>query len=532
MKYRFASCELDTERRELRLDGEIRPIEPKVFSLLAFLIENRHRVVSKDDMIEVVWNGRIVSDAALSSAISAARSAVGDDGKAQALIRTVARRGFRFVAEIESGGAPDHGAEGGDGLPTRSLGARDVVEGRPVPLLHKPTLAVLPFENMSDAQDQEYLANGITEDIITALSRNRWLLVLSRNATVSFRDHGQSPEQIAKELHADYLVDGSVRRAHDRIRITVQLIDGSSGGNVWAEKYDRSINDVFELQDEITETVAARLEPELAAAERHRARHKPPQNLDAWDHYLLGLAQFYTFEKAGNEKAQALFRKAIELDPEFAQAYARLAYSLVLGMVYFDTEPSGSILDEALDTARKALGLDDQDAVAYYTLGRVHLARGEYQQAIRELETSLQLNPCLAVTYCGLGDALTYSGRLDDAIAQFENAIKLSPHDPYRWGFYSYRALAHLFSGDYEAAVEWAERAVQTPNAQYWSHAHLAAALGYLDRPEETESAVDELLKRKPDFSCTFAANHLFYIKDERQIDTYVSGLRRAGVPE
>jgi len=520
MKYYFASVELDTERHELRRDGEIRPIEPKVFGLLTLLIENRHRVVSKDDMIATVWNGRIVSDAALSSAISMARRAVGDDGKAQAVIRTIPRLGFRFVSEIQADGA------------AAPPGTEDQYEEQPQARPHKPTLAVLPFANLSAAQDQKYLADGITEDIITALSRNRWLLVLSRNATIAFRDHDQSLDSIAKLLCVDYLLDGSVRRAGKRIRITVRLIDGSSGGNVWAEKYDRSISNVFVLQDDITETIAARLEPELAAAERHRAKQKPPQNLDAWDHYLLGLAQFYTFEKSGNERAQALFRKATDLDPEFSQAYARLAYTMVLGMVYFDTERSQDIFDEALETARKAVWLDDQDAVAQFVLGRVHLARGEYLAAIHALETSLQLNSCLAVTYCGLGDALTYSGRLDEAIAQFNIAIKLSPHDPYRWAFFSYGSLTHLFSGDYETAAEWAERAVRTPNAQYWSLAHLAAALGHLGRAEEANSTVAELLKRKPDFSCTFAAKHLFYIKDESQLDVYFNGLRRAGVPE
>lgn len=534
MQYRFSECEIDTDLQELRVDGQIRPIEPQVFSLLAYLIENRNHVVSKDDLIDAVWAGRIVSDAALSSRISAARQAVGDNGQAQAVIRTVARRGFRFVASLDdSGGTAQTGAasasSGADPAPGQS--GEDPADWS-APASQKPKLAVLPFDNISGDPDQAYLVDGITEDIITVLAKYRWLLVLARNATIAFRNRRLPARQIAEELNADYLVDGSVQRAGDLIRINVQLIDGNTGSQIWAERYDRHITNIFDLQDEITGTIAGRLEPELATAERQRAKRKPPQSLDAWDHYLLGLAQFYTFEKDGNEKAQTLFRKAIEIDPEFCQAYARLAYSIVLSMVYFDAKPDPVRLDEALRTARQALAIDEQDAEVRFTLGRIHLARGEYDEAIQELEAAVQLNPCLAVGYCGLGDALTYANRPADALIQFEQAIRLSPHDPYRWGFYSYRALTHLFLGEFETAAEWAEKATRTPNAQYWSNAHLAAALGHMDRAAEARAAVDGLLQRKPDFTCGFARSHLFYIKDKTQLETYIEGLRRAGVPE
>jgi len=525
MRYRFGQCEIDFDLQELRFDGEPRPIEPQVFSLIAYLIDNRDHVVSKDDLIEAVWDGRIVSDAALSSRISAARQAVGDSGQAQAIIRTVARRGFRFVAAVDEAGSP---ADGAPAVASPIDGAAAWCAPSP----QKPILAVMPFDNISGDAEQAYLVDGITEDIITVLAKYRWLLVLARNATIAFRNRRLPARQIAEELNADYIVDGSVRRAGDLIRVNVQLIDGDTGSQIWAERYDRHITNIFDLQDEITGTIAARLEPELAFAERQRAKRKPPQSLDAWDHYLLGLAQFYTFEKDGNEKAQALFREAIALDPEFCQAYARLAYSIVLSMVYFDAEPDQARLDEALQTARKALAMDEQDAEVRFTLGRIHLARGEYDDAIRELEAAVRLNPCLAVGYCGLGDALTYANRPADALEQFEQAIRLSPHDPYRWGFYSYRALTHLFLGEFEAAAEWAERATRTANAQYWSNAHLVSALGHLGRTDAAHAAVDSLLRRKPDFTLAFARNHLFYIKDKAQLETYIEGLRKAGVPE
>jgi tetratricopeptide (TPR) repeat protein len=199
-------------------------------------------------------------------------------------------------------------------------------------------------------------------------------------------------------------------------------------------------------------------------------------------------------------------------------------------MVYFDAPTDQARMDEALVSAKRAIALDDQDAGGYFTLGRVHLARREYDAAIEALQYALELNPCLAVTYCGLGDSLAYEGRLDEAIEQFETAIRLSPHDPFRWAFYSYRSLAHLFRGEFEHAVSWARKAVQMPNAQYWARAHLVAALGHLGDAEQVETALRDLLRIKPKFSLTFARERLFYLKRFDQIETYIEGLRRAGV--
>jgi tetratricopeptide (TPR) repeat protein len=199
-------------------------------------------------------------------------------------------------------------------------------------------------------------------------------------------------------------------------------------------------------------------------------------------------------------------------------------------MVYFDVLPDRSLMDEALEMARRAIELDDQDANNYFTIGRVHLARREYDRAIEALEYALKLNPCLAVSYCGLGDSLAYEGRLDEAIEQFELAIKLSPHDPFRWAFFSYRSLAHLFRGEFEQAALWARNAVRIPNAQYWARAHLVAALGHLGDRDQAALAVAELLQKKPDFSIGFAREHLFYLKRDDQLQTYLTGLHKAGL--
>ena len=396
----------------------------------------------------------------------------------------------------------------------------------------KPSIAVLPFDNMSGEADQEYFVDGITEDIITALSKNRWLSVIARNSTFAYKGKSPDVRRVADDLGAEYVVEGSVRKSGNRIRITAQLIDAASGNHIWAERYDRDLEDIFVVQDEITKTITATIEPELGAFESNRVKNKPTENLDAWDCYHLGLSHLYKFNNDDNAEAQRLFRRAIELDSNFNTAYARLAFAIILSTVYFDTEPTPELLDDALHLAKKAASLDDQDAVAHFTVGRVHLARSEYDLAIAELETSIELNPSLAQAHCGLGDSLAYAGQLEDSISHFEEAIRMSPHDPYRWAFLMYGSLPYLFLKQHETAAEWAKKAVSVPNSPYWANAAFVAALGHLDRPDETREAVKELLRRKPEFTCSFAKNHLFYLKSSAQVDHYVEGLRKAGLPE
>jgi TolB-like protein/Tfp pilus assembly protein PilF len=401
-----------------------------------------------------------------------------------------------------------------------------------LPFPEKPSIAVLAFTNMSGDSEQEYFSDGITDDIITALTCFRSFSVIARNSTFIYKGQPVDVRRVAGELHARYVVEGSIRKAGNRVRITAQLIDAISGNHIWAERYDRDLKDIFAVQDEIVETIAGRLGAEVDSLERQRAERKPTRNLDAWDCYHLGLSQFYKFSKDGNIEAQRLFRRAIELDPNFGPAYSRLAYCIILSMIYFDAEPTAERLDDALETAKKAVEIDDKDAWAHLAVGRVHLARCEYDFCIAECETSIKLNPYLAQTHCALGDSLAYMDRMEESIARFEDAIRLSPHDPWRWGFFSYRSLAHLFMKQHEAAVEWANKAIRDPNCQYWANAHLAAALGHLGRIDEARNAVEELLRQKPEFSCSFARIHLFYIKSSAQIEHYLDGLHKAGVPE
>lgn len=521
VRFRFESYLLDLGRRELRRDDTCVPIEPQVFDLLVYLVQNRERVISKDELIATVWAGRIVSDSTLASRINGARKAVADTGEERRLIRTYPRKGVRFVGEVQEGPtAPDsepQKAESAD-APRWERG--------------KPSVAVLPFTNLSGDPEQTYFSDGITEDIITLLSRNRSLVLIARNSSFAFRTESVDVRRIGRALGADYLVEGSVQRIGANVRVSAQLSETVAGRQLWGERYDRGLQDIFAVQDDITSMIAARVEPEVGLAEQQRAARKPRQTFEAWDYFHLGTRAFYRASEAGNREAQELFRRAIELDPELAQAYGFLSYAIVLSMIYFDVEPDAARLDEAIAIARKAVELDDRDAMVRFMYGRALLARGLYADAIGELEEALEMNPSLAVVHCGMGDSLAYEGRMAEALPYFQAAISLSPHDPLRWAFLSYRALAHLFARQFEQAALWAHKATRVPHCHYWGFAHRVVALGHLGRDADIRGAVDELLQVRPDFSQAVARQRLFYVKNSDHVATYIEGLRRAGVPE
>lgn len=536
MQLAFGDYCLDDGRRELRRGSEQVALEPQVLDLLLYLVQNRDRVVTKDDLIAAVWDGRIISESTLTSRINAARKAVGDSGERQAVIKTYARKGFRFVGDIrverqsdgESRGISPPGAEAASLAKTSGPeGGRTVLDwgGR-------PAVAVLPFKNLSDDPEQEYFSEGITEDIIAALSRHRSLVVIARNSSFAFKGADSDVRRIGLALGAEYLVEGSVRKSGQRVRIAAQLAETEGGRQLWAERYDRDLQDLFALQDEITTTIAARIEPEVGAAERLRVERKAVPALHAWDFFRLGTKHFYKATVGDNLEAQRLLRRAIELDPNLGEAYGYLSYAIVLSMIYFEAEPTEERLNEAVAIGRTAVELDERDGLVRFMYGRALLARKSYADALAELETAIELNPSLAVSYCGLADTLTYEGRVREAIPYFQRAIELSPHDPLRWAFCAYRAVAHLFAREFASALEWAQKATRIPNAHYWAFAHRVAALGHLGKPQDVAFAVGELLQRKPDFTCSFARKRLFYIKSPEQLELYIEGLRRAGIPE
>jgi TolB-like protein/DNA-binding SARP family transcriptional activator len=526
MVYRFAAFELDMGRFELRKDGAPVAVEPQVFSLLALLVTNRERMVPKEEIHERIWSGRIVSEAALSSRIRSVRQAIDDDGDAQRLIRTVHGKGFRFVGQVIGGAGAPISPEQPNPKPAL---AETAAAG---PDQTRPVVAVLPFASLSDDPEQEYFSDAITSDIIANLSKHRWLDMIARNRTLGYKGKPVDIAQLARELGIMYVVEGSVRRSGNRIRVSAQLHDASTGINLWSDRYDRGLEDVFAVQDEITAMIAARLEPEIGLAERQKVLRTGSRDLHAWDCYHLGVAHFFRFTAEGNREAQRLLQQSRELDSNFGEAHAWWAYAVVLGMIYWDTEPTDELLDQALAATRRALELDDQNAVFYALKARVQLARGEYDTAIAENEIAINLNPTFAAAHCGLADSFAYEGRYEEAIEGFQRAIDLSPNDPQRWAFLTYGALALIFKGDYETAIKWADRASLIPNCQYWTTAHKAVALALLDREDDARKTVERLLKEKPGFSCVFARKKLFYLKRSEQLQIYLDGLRKAGVPD
>lgn len=514
MIYCFDQYELDTDRYELRDGDKAVALEPQVFALLALLVENCERMVSKDELIEKIWHGRVVSEAAISSRIKKARKALGDDGKSQRLIQTVHGKGIRFVGNLKT--APT----------TVSPDSSSTTEIKSP----RPGIAVLPFRNLSGDAEQEYFSDAITQDLITNLSKHRWLSVLSRNSSFSHKGEAVDPQRLMREHGVSYIVEGSVLRAGGKIRVTALLVDASSGRQIWSDRYDRDLEDVFAVQDEITSKIAARLEPEIGASERQKVSQTPRHDLKAWDCYHLGVSHFFKFTADDNIKAQELLQESRDLDPDFGEAHAWWAYAVILGMVYWQTDPSPETLDAALAATQRALEIDDQNAVFYALKARVQLARCEYDSAISENAIAIQLNPSFAAAHCGLADSLAYEGRYDEAIQCFEKAIELSPNDPQRWAFLTYGALAHIFNRDFHAAIEWTDRASEIPNCQFWTIAHKAVALAYLDDHAGAERQVARLLKEQPHFDREFARKKLFFLKDQEQLGMYLKGLELAGI--
>jgi TolB-like protein/Tfp pilus assembly protein PilF len=512
----FGSYALDTDRRELKRDSEQISLEPQVFDLLVYLVQNRDRVVSKDDLIASVWGGRIVSESTLTSRINAVRRAVGDSGEEQKVIRTIARKGVRFVGEVLE--------------QQRSLG--QVAElGIPLAVPDRPSIAVLPFTNMSGDPKEGYFIDGVAEEIIIALSRVRWFFVIARHSSFAYRDKGLDAKQIAAELGVRYVLVGSVRRVDDRVRVSTQLIEGSNGSNVWARSYDRAVSDIFAVQDEITQTIVGAIEPQLSRAERERARVKARDNLDAWSIYQRGMFHLYRCTREDLIEARELFRQAIAIDPELGPAYSAEAEAYYYEVVYGFAESNQENRERAIGPARRAVTLDAEDAGAHCTLGRIRYLRREYQPAISELKTALELNPSLALAHYGLGAALVFSGKPAEAVSHLESAIRLSPHDPNMGSFLVRIADARYFMCDYEGAVTFALKALGQPNFQWSRYAVLIAALGQLERLDEARRYLEEVTRERPDFSIVFVQNtHLFGEQDV--MNRFCEGLRKAAVPE
>ena len=524
VQFCFADHTLDTERRELYRGSEPIAVEPQVFDLLIYLMENRHQVVSKDDLIASVWGGRIVSDSTLTSRINAARKAVSDSGEDQKLIRTIARKGLRFVGEVRT---QPTGTEPADasGLPPDQVHERS----RPaLPLPDRPAIAVLPFINMSGDSEQEYFSDGISEDIITALSKLRWFFVIARNSSFIYKGKAVHMKQIAEELGVGYVVEGSVRKSGDRVRITAQLNDVATGSHIWAEHYDRSLADVFAVQDEITEAIVAAIEPQLYAAENFRAKRKPPDSMDAWDLVMRALSHYWRVTRQDNVVAQALLEKAISIDPNYGQALGVLATSHTFSahMGWEDMETAVPIAERA---ALAAIRADSEDPWAHHALGCAYLFTRHFDNSMAEFDLALRLNPNFSLAQGYFGLTLAYRGRWQEADQAARRAIRLSPRDPYSAVYYGIAAYAQFVGRNYEEAMHLSREGIRQRGDFVGAHRVLAASAGMAGYSEVATAALRELCRAQPNVSLAWIAKEM-PIEQEVEMRHYLEAFRRAGL--
>ncbi len=391
----------------------------------------------------------------------------------------------------------------------------------------KPSIAVLPFVNMSGDPEQEYFSDGITEDIITALSQLRWFFVIARNSTFSYKGKPVDVKRIGRELGVRYILEGSIRKIGNRVRITAQLINATTGVHLWAERYDRELTDIFALQDEITQSVAAAIEPQLVEAESVHFQNRSPEDLDAWDLVMRAVAHFWRMTKAENEAAIDMLRLAVQRYPNYAPAQGMLAFVLLISN-HVGWAPLGKPYRLAFDLARRAAELDDNDPWAHVALGYLASTARQVDDAVREFQRALDLNPNFAVAYNFLGRAVAFDGRHEEAIEYFQQALRMSPHDPLIAMLYSGMCVAHYFAGRNNEAIEWGRRSIQQRPGFIPGHRILCASLAQAGRTEELRVAVARLRELQPNISISWIEEHVPYTS--RAIAHFLDGMRRAGV--
>lgn len=519
MKFAFGDCEVDADRRELTRGSETIIIGPQVFDLLLHLLLNREHVVSKDSLFDSVWRGRVVSESTLASHISAVRKVIGDTGEDQRLVRTIQRKGYRFVGEVrETAGKPEtvvvHDASRAMGVPDR------------------PSIAVLPFINLCGDPSQDYFVDGVVEDIIVALSRLNGLFVIARNSSFIYKGRLVDAKQVGRELGVRYLLEGSLRKATGRVRITGQLVDATTGVNLWSERFEGGIGDVFALQDQITTSVVGALEPQLQRAEIERAKHKPTESLDAYDYYLRATANLYVGSRDAIEEAMTLLRNAIELDSAYAAAFGTLAWCHFWRKVNGWMKDRPREIAEGTRLAWRAVELGRDDAVALTRAGHAlaHLA-GDLDSGVALLDRAKQLNPNLAAAWYLGGYIQVWHGNPDDAITHFKQAMRLSPKDPEMYRMQAGMAVAHLFGRRFDEASWWATNAFRDLPSFLMVAAICSASHAHAGRSGEACRSMQHLRELDPELRIANLAEWL-PIRRPQDLAIFADGLRKAGLPE
>jgi adenylate cyclase len=535
MRFQFEDFELDVSRRELRRSGSAVPVEPQVLDLLIYLIENRERVVSKTDLYDSIWKNRIVSESTLSSRVNAVRKALADSGDAQRIVRTVSRKGFRFVAEVRSVEQRPV-TQSIAGVPSPSDGMSADGRGGPASARHgvlvppdKPSIAVLPFQNMSGDPAQEYFADGVVESITAGLSGIRDFFVIARNSAFVYKGRAAMAQDIGRQLGVAYLLEGSVQRDGARIRVTVQLVETAHGAHLWAEKFDGALDDIFDLQDRITALVAGALQPSIRLAEITRSRRKRPQELGAYDYTMRAMSHVWLLEAEAAERGLGLLDQALQIDPDYPLALALAAWCWAQRSVYNWVDDIAAAQSRGLRLADRAASQSTDDPLVLAVLGTVHTLARNFGVARVMLERAIAIDPNAAWALSRTGWLEVYTDRPDEARSAFEKALRLSPLDPMNFNNYVGLASARQVARDDRAAAGLFLRALQErPNA-LWIHRNLAPALFGAGRLDEARASRDILLAAYPRFAIRQYREAMVF--SPAVLDRIASQLAALGVP-
>jgi len=514
--FKFADLELDTTVFQVRKAGEPLAVQPQVFDVLRYLLVRRDRVVTKDELIQQVWQGRFISDTTLASRIKAVRQLVGDSGEAQRFIRTIRNRGYQFVGNVS----------------VRMTDPREIVApNEPATTAGITAIAVMPFETYGSAPDEDHFGPAVAADIIGLLARHHWLRVISRGSSFLYSRAGKSPKEIGRALGVRYLLMGRVRRADTRLVIDAELADCESAAHLWNRRFEGSTTDPLAAQEDIARNIAAAIAPELETIEGERGVAHPA-GVDAWGCCHRGFLHFYRFNPDDFARSRDWFRQALQHDPEHAHAHAGIACVAVQMAFYGPPENRDSELADALASGRRAVEIDRWDAFNHFALGRALSLLQRFDEAREELELAIELNPSLAQAYFALGFSRTFSGDEKNAVALFEKAVALSPRDPHIWTFHHLRALAHFRLDELGDAETFVRKSVRVPNATYWPFATLCALLARLDRMDEAGAIADRLRQMKPGYNLAFARQDFFFAPRDGFVRMYVECLAKAGIAD
>ena len=488
-------------------------IGSRALDILRLLVHQAGELVSKDDIVATVWPETVVEDSNLTVQISALRHLLDQRPVKGNCIQTVAGRGYRFIASVTRG------------EPSRAVQAK-LSSGVYPP--QRLSIVVLPFANLSEDPDQQYFADGITEDLTTYLSRIPHSFVISRHTAFTYRNKSIGTKEIGRELGVRYVLEGSIRRAADHVRVTVQLVDAETDSHLWAERYDRDRTGVFELQDEIVTAILGAIEPELLKFERERISTRPQQSEDAYELYQRGMFHHYRQNKADNVEAQAYFRRALTIDPQYPQATAALAVALTIAAYLSWAETPERNYEEAFELGQRAVALDAFYPNAHFALGLICMWTGRSDRAAAEFEEAIKLNRSFAAAHAVLGGVLTFRGEAEAGVASVEKGIRLSPRDPRLFIWLSGLAAGHYQLRNYARAVEIGRQS-WTLNRNYITGlTYVVAGLAQLGNIDEARAALADLRELDPNLGAVRTTLQRLY-QNQAGIDHLLEGLRKAG---